>query len=302
MSGKKGRPRKTTKTTNNNTDLNDVDDNDVDALADAIENGDGFIKKSEYEKILQTQLKAVENNLKGLFKSELSLVKAEILKLQDENETLRNENDNLKKKYEIASKNSDSMNEKLANFHSKLASLEEAHLKQVEYAEDRANRQMRKTLIFKGVQEKENESWDDTDELLAQKISEICDGTSLDEAREMFERSHRGRVSRNYEGNGPRPIYAAFLSWRDSEFVREEFRKHNIQHGNGVSCDQKFGPRTTARRNMALKERKRLKDAGQIFNGYIKFPAILMVKDDRAEGAKYKQHKDFSNEPVHFTR
>ena len=53
---------------------------------------------------------------------------------------------------------------------------------------------------------------------------------------------------------------------------------------------------------MALKERKRLKDAGQILNGYIKFPAILMVKDDRAQGAKYKQHKDFSNEPVHFNR
>lgn len=297
MAGKKGRPKKNTTTTDNSTASGDNDD-DVDTLAADIENEDGYITKTEFEKILQNQLKAVENNLKGLFKSELSLVKAEVLRLQDENEALRNENDNLRKKCEATAKNTDSMKEKLANYHAKLLSLEEAHHKQVEYAEDRVNRQLRKTLIFKGIPEKENESWDDTDELLAQKIADVCDGTSLEQAREMFERSHRGRVSRRYEGNGPRPIYAAFLSWRDSEFVKEEFRKHNIHHGNGVSCDQKFGPRTTARRNMALKERKRLKDTGQICSGYIKFPAILMVKD--SQGAKYKPHKDYSKEPVHF--
>lgn len=298
--GPRGRPPKKSNL-NNLNNLNNAAENNGTTDSDG-DLDDDFIKKSEFELILQKQLKEVENNLTGMFKSELSSVKSEVLKLQHENDQLRNENANLKKLCEITSKTTDSMNEKLTNFHTKLAAMEEAHHKQVEYAEDRVNRQLRKTLVFKGAHEQENESWDATDELLAQKIADVCDGTSLEEARDMFERSHRGKVSTRYQGDGPRPIYAAFLSWRDSEFVKEEFRKHNIRQGSGggVTCDQKYGPRTTARRNMALKERKRLKSEGKIFNGYIKFPAILMVKDSRAPEAKYKACRDFSKEPLNF--
>ena len=92
--------------------------------------------------------------------------------------------------------------------------------------------------------------------------------------------------------------HRAFLDWRDSEFVKEQFRRNNISTDSVISCEQKYGPRTTVRRNMALKERRRLKVAGEISSGYVKFPAILMVKD--TNDTKYRQLKDFSNESVHF--
>ncbi len=50
------------------------------------------------------------------------------------------------------------------------------------------------------------------------------------------------------------------------------------------------------RRNLAMKERKRLKEIGQIANGYVDFPARLMVRE--SNGAKYYTKRNFSNEPV----
>ena len=49
---------------------------------------------------------------------------------------------------------------------------------------------------------------------------------------------------------------------------------------------------------MAIKERKLLKDNGSILNGYVDFPARLMVKDSNAHGAKYFLKKDFSKEII----
>ena len=200
------------------------------------------------------------------------------------------------------------MKEEFTNFRTKIAKMEESHAKVVEYCEERTNRQLRKTIIFKGIPEKppgENgrneERWEDTADLLAQHIADICDDTSPSAAKDMVERCHRSKPSPRYKGDksGPRPIIAAFLDWRDSEFVKEQFRSNNINTDSVISCEQKYGPRTTVRRNMALKERRRLKVGGEIRSGYVKFPAILMVKD--SNDAKYRQLKDFSNEPVHFT-
>ena len=121
--------------------------------------------------------------------------------------------------------------------------------------------------------------------------------TSPDEARNMVERCHRAAANPKYKGNAPRPIFAAFMDWRDSELTKDSFRKNNAD----VFVEQKVGPRTTARRNMALKERKRLKDNKTILNGYVSHPARLMVNTN-ARAAKYTLWKDYSNEPVNFDR
>ena len=74
--------------------------------------------------------------------------------------------------------------------------------------EDRTNRDMRNTLIFRGVPERKDEStWDKTESVLADIISETCD-MDIEETNEMFERVHRGRP-RQYN-KGKRDIYVRF--------------------------------------------------------------------------------------------
>ena len=55
---------------------------------------------------------------------------------------------------------------------------------------------------------------------------------------------------------------------------------------------------TTRRRNMALAERKRLKEAGELVSGYVAFPAKLMVK--KHGDKEYKLHTDFSRSKVEW--
>ena len=57
-----------------------------------------------------------------------------------------------------------------------------------------------------------------------------------------------------------------------------------------------YGPLTSERRRLAMKERKILKDNNDIVSGYVAFPAKLMVK--KTSNGKYQCHKDFSGVSV----
>jgi len=147
---------------------------------------------------------------------------------------------------------------------------------------------------------KQSEAWAETEKLVAKQISDICD-IHLDDAADMLERVHRSAPNPNYKGTGPRPIYAALYDWKDGEFIIDELRKNNIKNKSPISCEQKYGPLTTQRRNLALAERKVLKDKGEICAGYIAFPAKLMVKTSFRKGSKYFMIKDFSKAPIDFS-
>ena len=72
--------------------------------------------------------------------------------------------------------------------------------------------------------------------------------------------------------------------------------------GCHIYCEEKFGPKTTQRRNQAMIMRKQLKENGKIFNGYVAYPARLMVKTSNARGDKYILEQYFSNDEVNFGR
>ena len=63
--------------------------------------------------------------------------------------------------------------------------------------------------------------------------------------------------------------------------------------------EQKFGPLTTWRQNHALEICKTLKNSGIITNGYVSYPAKLMVKYRKAD-TKYTLHHDYSDTEVVF--
>ena len=177
-----------------------------------------------------------------------------------------------------------------------------------ELVEDRTNRQLRETLVFKNIAEEEGEqSYDDTKELLARVISEHCNEYTYEYALSQIKRAHRER-KRNFEENqysraGKRLIFAAFHSWDMCQKLIETFRQKCIANpAFKIAVDQKYGPLTSKRRKLAYDMRKRLKEEGVITGGYVDFPAKLMVNipgDYNAENKKvYKIYKNFSKEVV----
>ena len=167
-----------------------------------------------------------------------------------------------------------------------------------EEIEERTNRSLRSTLVFKNVPQKGKETWAATTNLAAQAIKTASSRRiSFDAAHSMLERCHRGKPPRKARGNSsPTPIYALIDDWRNAEWIREEFRKKPKDFE--VYCDQKYGTRTTWRRNKALLKRKELKRNGDISNGYVQYPAVLMVR--KKVGDDYYEYEDFSKWPVVF--
>ena len=171
--------------------------------------------------------------------------------------------------------------------------------------EDRTNRQLRETLVFKNVPEEREETYKDTKELLAKVINENCPNISYQSALNQIKRAHRERQRRPDENSrtGKRLIFAAFHSWDMCQEIIETFKQKSITDRTfTISADQKYGPLTSKRRQMAFQLRRELKDRGLITSAYVDFPARLMVNmagDLRNDGKKhYKQYQDFSREPV----
>ena len=167
---------------------------EIEATVQDIENSTPTISKPEFEEILKKYF----NNLKGMIKAENTAIKSEIVNLQHEVESIKNENSNLKKHVDMNKSTIDSLKGETSILKSKLMKLESNQMLLEEEIEERTNRQLRKTLVFRGIPEQtirrdsssdnagRKENWDDTEELLAQKIAEVCEDTSLSQAREMI--------------------------------------------------------------------------------------------------------------------
>ena len=87
--------------------------------------------------------------------------------------------------------------------------------------------------------------------------------------------------------------------------IIETFRQKCIaERAFTIAAEQKYGPMTSKRRQMAFKIRRELLDSGEIASAYVDFPARLMVNvpgEFRADGKKkYTEHTDFSRRPVDF--
>ena len=148
------------------------------------------------------------------------------------------------------------------------------------------------------MDQSDQETWDDTKKILEKVISENIDNLTYDEAFHQIKRAHTGKPNRNRQE--PDNIFVLIRDWDVSQLIISKFRLKNIQDKNfNVSVEQKYRPRTTWRRNYAMKERKELKEKGIIIRASVAFPAKLMVM--KAGGDQYVLHKDYSKIPVDFS-
>ena len=122
---------------------------------------------------------------------------------------------------------------------------------------------MRNTLVFKGVKVSDKESWKDTENNLVEKIKSIVP----DVPKNVIERCHRSAKSND---NKPRHIVAQFHSWKDADYIRQEFAKANAKDKKfQIYCSQKYGPMTTHRRNEAMKLWRELLSKKEIAKAYV---------------------------------
>ena len=163
-----------------------------------------------------------------------------------------------------------------------------------ERVEERTNRQLRQTLVIKGVPEQPKETWEQTKQLLAHTIAENVQ-TTYTSAYQLLNRVHRSAPSDNPNKRGQRDIYANIYSWDHCTRLVDDFRHLNVRGQSNIHVEFKYGPLTTNRRIQAMGRRKELKAAGHIISGYVAYPARLMVK---ATGTTtYRMIEDFSLAP-----
>ena len=160
-----------------------------------------------------------------------------------------------------------------------------------ELIEERTNRQLRKTLVIRGVPESDNERWVDTEKILTDNLCKILN-VALVEAQSSIDRCHGGGNLEYYKKNSkPRPIFAAMHSWKKCEEIIWRSRKQR-----NVYVDYKFGYLTTMRRNLALKRRRELLNSGELSKAHVAYPARLMGL--KGNDKRYKLIEDFSSSPV----
>ena len=220
---------------------------------------------------------------------------------------IANKDDNNTKKFT-------ELTERIASLEAKIVRLENVPTEMdrlAEKIEDRTNRQLRETLIIKNIPETDDENTGNmtknylaTKKLLAKTISEHIN-IDYDECFNLIKRAHREwDRSEELENSrkGKRLIYAAFHSWDLSQEVIDIFREKCIKDRTFfISAEQKYGPITSRRRQLAFQLRKELKDAGTITSGFVNFPAKLMVNypgEMRGPKKLYKLHTNFSKHKI----
>ena len=158
------------------------------------------------------------------------------------------------------------------------------------------NRSLRKTLIFKNIKHQVNEnSWSNTKKVLIDEISKVLTEAYKEEIATNIERAHR--VQNNSETSGKRsnntPPYlvAKIANWEFSKRIKSAFIVKNQNGNSRVFVSQMYSKSLTLRRNQALKHRYELKEGDPSIQGYVRYPATLMIK--RAGERKYRVEKEY---------
>lgn len=171
----------------------------------------------QINKIIADQHEKLYNKLSNEIKSVKQYIDTEINKVKDIAQAA----------FDLATKNADTielLTSENVRLKTQLVEVRTTEFNAVaEQIEERTNRTLRKTLVFSGIPEGNEPSWKETESILAKSIADTCD-IELSAAADMIERSHRSNPS-SRKNAGPRPIFAAFYDWKDTEVVKEAFRK-----------------------------------------------------------------------------
>ena len=165
--------------------------------------------------------------------------------------------------------------------------------------DDQVNRNLRKTLIFRGIQGNYNESWSKTSNKLAKFLSDIDQNhLRFGDILHDIDRAHRPNENNETDRNGQSstpPIFVQFNTWKAAQYYMHQVIDYNKKSRNeaavSVYVDQMYSKELTERRKKAIDLRKQRRTDGDKSKMLVKFPATLMKFDDTAR--KYVELQKF---------
>ena len=115
---------------------------------------------------------------------------------------------------------------------------------------------------------------------------------SKEEIIKKIERAHRvTSANRNLSATSAPPfLVAKITNWHMLGRIKSGITKANQEGKSAVFVSRMYSKSLTERRNAALKYRTNLKEQDPTIQGYVKFPAPLMVK--RTGETKYSLEKE----------
>ena len=146
--------------------------------------------------------------------------------------------------------------------------------------EELKNRSLRKTLIFKKIkhQQADQSSWSNTKSVLINQISRVLPETSKEEISKKIERAHRVHSKGTSSNGSPPYLVVKMVNWEFSEKVKSAFIQENQNGRSQVFVSQIYSKSLTLCRNQAMKHRHEIKKEHPSMQGYIRYPATLMIK------------------------
>ena len=99
------------------------------------------------------------------------------------------------------------------------------------------------------------------------------------------------RITSATKREGPSYLVAKIKSWNTSEEFKSAFIKANQSSTSRVFVSKMYSKALTIRRNQLLKPRSESKEQDPTIQGFVRFPASLMIK--RKGERKYSLKKDF---------
>ena len=128
--------------------------------------------------------------------------------------------------------------------------------------------------------------------VLANEISKHMQNFSKEEIIKNIELAYRvTTANRNPSATAPPFLVAKITNWDMSEKIKSAIIKANQEGKSAVFVLQVYSKSLTKRRNAALKCRADLKEQDLSIQGYVKFPAMLMIKCTGER--KYSLEKEF---------
>ncbi len=247
---------------------------------------DGLTNK--FSILLESKLSSLDMKITkhlSSIEANVAVLKSEIVDLQERHVDSSNITEDLVARV-------DDLEKQLLEQNDKVKSLEDN-------LDDLKNRQMRKTLVFRGFPEgcEGQDTWDNCKSFLTTFVAGLK--LHLPLAVEI-ERAHRGpKNSRSNGSSKPRPIYAQFLRWSDANAVLQSgtsalIKSPYMVEGKKVPIfiDQMVTQRIRDMQNNSMKIRKYLRSVHQDWKIYVRYPADIMYKTNTMKDYRKLQVTD----------
>ena len=205
-------------------------------------------------------------------------LETEVNNLKTNHENLKSDHEELKTSHENLQRVNEALSQKVAGMSQKLDQLE--------------NQSRRENLVFHGLKDKTNESWEESESNVRKYISEDL---GLDDSRISIERAHRLNTK-----SSPRPVIVKFSLFKDKDRVLKAYREkraneqENNSQASGQDADTRSEPKVRVAEDFSTRVRRIRRCLHPFLKNYLKENQDAYIKFDKlvVDGTVYTYDED----------